>query len=82
MTAVTPGRYDPYMAETAQPQRRKLGNAHWTVLTVWGVATAWLLLSMISSVVDALFFGDGPIKTEQVQAATDQAPEEPQERVR
>lgn len=61
------------MSDTVQPKRRKLGGAHWAVLTVWGIVTAWLLIAMITSVVDALFFGDGPAKTEQVEAAPAEA---------
>ena len=78
LTAVVPGRYDPYMSETVQPKRTKLGNAHWTVLAIWAVLTGWLLISMISSVVDSLFFGDGPLKTEQAQVAPDAATPAPQ----
>lgn len=78
MTAVGLGRYEPCMSETTQPTLRKLGNAHWVVLAVWAVLMAWLLISMISSVVDALFFGEGPIETQQVQAAPDGSPPAPQ----
>ncbi len=62
-------RYDHAMSDVIQPQRSRLGPPHMIVLALWGLMTAWLLVSMINSVVSAVFYGDGPVNqpVEQVQ---------------
>lgn len=44
--------------------RRRLGPFHWVVLAVWAVVAGWLIFSIAGSVVKAIFFGDGPLRSD------------------
>ena len=44
-----------------QPTRRRRSPLFWAIVALWVVVTGWLLISMITSVVGALFYGNGPI---------------------
>ena len=66
--------YQRAMDDAPQPRRAKLGPIHMAVMVVWLVVAGWMLGAMITSVVDAVFFGDGPVKTGQAQGVGAEAP--------
>ena len=37
---------------------------HWIVLSIWGVLCGWLVVSLLTGVITALFFGDGPLEAQ------------------
>lgn len=62
------------MSEAAQPKRERLKSTHIVVVVVWAVLAGWLMGAMTMSVVDAIYYGDGPLNVQQAQAADDEVP--------
>ena len=66
------------MSELVQPKRRPLAGTHLAVVIVWFIIAGWLMGAMALSVVDAVFYGDGPLNTQidgqPAPAAGDAAP--------
>ncbi|MGM0578198.1 MAG: hypothetical protein ACQEXJ_20915 [Myxococcota bacterium] len=56
-------------------RRRRLGKFHWIVLGVWFVLAGWLLVSIVTSVVGALYFGDGPVERGEAVSAPATGPD-------
>ena len=46
-------------------------------MTVWGLVMTWLLISMIASVANAIFYGDGPLNPDPPPPAGIEAPPTP-----
>ena len=68
-------RYEHHMSDDLQDTPRRLGRTHAVAMIVWFVLTSWLLVAMIASVFDAVFYGDGPLKVGQLQEAGDVSPQ-------
>ena len=65
------------MTDATPTHRNKMSSSHWVVLGVWGVMCGWLVISLLTGVISALFFGDGPIVEHTMSEVTATAPDAP-----
>ena len=64
--------------DNAPPQDAPLSMTRKALLVVWAIVALWLVLSLLVSVISALFFGGGPLDETPPEAATiEAAPDAP-----
>ena len=57
------------MADVDQPTPKTLKRPHMVVMALWLMVALWLMGAMIISVVDAVYYGEGPLNAATVNQA-------------